>query len=383
MSEAKRNVYQDIKNSLIQIDCTNPKNALHMSGIAIYNRFTEKYGFGFDNYSTPAIKSILSSLVVDSNSAESVSDFLSIPIGKSGRNIISLEMGLKSGIYHGFIAGQSGSGKTNLLHNIITSIANLYSPDELRLYLLDYKWGVEFQVYEKHPNVEFLLLDNESVESGISLLKELRKEFVKRSKEFLSLGKTINNIDEYNKKAKIKMPHILVIIDEVQQLFSTYDLRREVNPILKEVAKQGRAFGIHLLFSTQSYAQCEIDSDTLSQMPLRIAFSLSSFSECRAILGPDNDAPMALPPYSAVYNKRNGDKRYNTILKVDYFDKDTIESVLSNAERKHSGYTPFKKRIITEPTKVPSSGNKSQDLGSRVVHRPEYDSEDFEKEFGF
>ena len=324
---------------------------------------------------------------IDSTQENSdIKDFLCIPIGKSGRNVVNLEMGQKSGIYHGFIAGQSGSGKTNLLHNIITSIAKYYSPDDIRLYLLDYKWGVEFQVYENHPNVEYLLLDNENVESGINLLKDLRKEFVKRSKEFLAVGKTINNIDEYNRKASKKMPHILVIIDEVQQLFSSFNLRREVNPILKEVAKQGRAFGIHLLFSTQSYAQCDIDSDTLSQMPLRIAFALSSGTECRAILGPDNEAPMTLPPYSAIYNKRNGDNRYNTIVKVDFFDKDSIDSVLSQAAAKHKGYARFEKRIIRdshmdERTSVKS--NTTDSGSSRVVHRPEYDNEDFEKEFGF
>ena len=198
----------------------------------------------------------------------------------------------------------------------------------------------------------------------------------------MRLGKTINNIDEYNKKAAKKMPHILVIIDEVQQLFSSFAIKREVNPILKEVAKQGRAFGVHLLFSTQSYAQCDIDSDTLSQMPLRIAFALSSGAECRAIMGPDNDAPMSLPPYSAIYNKRNGDKKYNTIVKIDYFDKDTIKNVLYEAERKFRGYTPFKKRVIR------NSENKTMAAGEKrcgqtgSAHRPDYDDVDYKKLFG-
>lgn len=383
-SAAKRVLYNDINSFLIQIDCTNPKNALHKCGYGIYNRFATKYEFGFDEYSSSEIHNVVSSLKESIPVNEDVKDFLCLPIGKSGRNTIHLEMGLKSGIYHGFIAGQSGSGKTNLLHNIITSIAKYYSPDDLRLYLLDYKWGIEFQVYENHPNVEYLLLDNENIESGINLLKELRKEFVIRSNEFMRLGKTINNIDEYNKKAAKKMPHILVIIDEVQQLFSSFAIKREVNPILKEVAKQGRAFGVHLLFSTQSYAQCDIDSDTLSQMPLRIAFALSSGAECRAIMGLDNDAPMSLPPYSAIYNKRNGDKKYNTIVKIDYFDKDTIQNVLYEAERKFRGYTPFKKRVIRHSEKETTTADKTHHSSpSGVVHRPEYDNVDYEKMFGF
>lgn len=383
LSEEKKTIYHDVWNMLLPIDCRNPKNALHRTGIEIYNRFSQKYDFIFDNYSASDISVVVNSLNAQTSSNDGLEDFLSIPIGKNGKNVINLEMGLKSGVYHGFIAGQSGSGKTNLLHNIITSIANSYSPDELRLYLLDYKWGVEFQVYENHPNVECVLLDNENIDAGISLLKDLRKEFISRSREFCAMGKTINNIDEYNRRASKKMPHILVIIDEVQQLFSTYSQKREVGPILREIAKQGRAFGVHLLLSSQTYAQCDIDGDTLSQMPLRIAFALASGMDCRSILGPDNDAPLTLPPYTAIYNTRNGARQFNALVKVDYFDKGDIEEVLSRASRKYKGCRPFKKRIL-RGGKIAFGKEAYEFIGeTKVVCRPEYSDVDFEKEFGF
>ena len=85
--------------------------------------------------------------------------------------------------------------------NIITTIAEKYSPDEFRLYLLDYKLGVEFKIYKDHPNVEFLLLDNNRLSAAIDALKMLENEMQKREILFEE-DLTIQDIEVYNKKAK-------------------------------------------------------------------------------------------------------------------------------------------------------------------------------------
>ena len=63
-------------------------------------------------------------------------------------------MGDKSTNLHAFITGVTGSGKTTLLNNIITGIAQKYTSDEIQLYLMDYKDGVEFQVLKIIPIVK-------------------------------------------------------------------------------------------------------------------------------------------------------------------------------------------------------------------------------------
>ena len=375
-------ILSDIYKNLVIINCVEEKNCFQHLAIPILNRFADRFGYICDVYNLCQVEQIVNSLQIKED-GNRFSNFLSIPIGRSGRDVISLEMGQSVGVYHGFIAGQSGTGKSNLLNKIITSIAQKYTPDELRLYLLDYKLGVEFQVYRSHPNVEVLMLDNENFQAGIDVLQQLKREMVSRAKRFLELGATINNIDEYNRKAKNRMPRILMIVDEVQQLFNDFEIRRKVSPLVKEIAKQGRAFGIHLLFSSQSYVDCKIDDDILSQMSLRIAFTLSSSAECRAILGPDNTAPMKLPQYSAIVNTKNGDKEFNIPVKVDYFDKESILPNLEEVSRKYNMHFNFKKQIL-----VSQDDNHHEPIRPFIPilnakRRGEYDGIDFSKEFGF
>lgn len=341
-----------------------------------------------ENYNTLEIESLVNHLKNIGTKEVLDTNFLEIPIGLSGREEASLTMGKRSGIYHGFIAGQSGTGKSNLLNNIITSIASRYSPDELRLYLLDYKQGVEFKIFENHPNVEMLMLDNTNLQAGIDALKHLVDEIQIRAQQFSKVGISINNIDEYNRQSAEKMPHILMIVDEVQQLFKSYDIRRQVNPLVQDIAKQGRAFGIHMLFSSQSYTDCHIEADILSQMPLRIAFRLASSAECRAIMGPDNTAPMQLPNYTAIYNEKNGNKEANMQVRMNELKIESIPQILQEASKRP--YTPFQKIIRTnadrlaqqvEPTQKVETTETVNPLNTK--QREGYKGVDFESEFGF
>jgi hypothetical protein len=341
------------------INCTKPMAELNNFDVKIIQDWFTKYPFKFENYSQKELSTLITNLNDVSDEQDNVfTNFISIPIGRNGRNEVNFEMGEKADVYHGLIAGASRSGKSTLLNNIITNIADKYSPDELRLYLLDYKEGVEFQIYENHPNVELLLLDNGNFCVGIDALKQFRDEINKRSKLFKELSPVISNINEYNKKAKEKIPRMLLIIDEVQQLFLNYQSSREVNLLVKDIARLGGAFGIHLLFCSQSYMNTQIADDIMSQMGLRISYRLANGQECRAILGRDNDAPIKLERFQMVYNDHFGDKDYNLLIKASNFDKEKIIPTLRAATKKHKGSKPFKKRIITEETEILKKENK-------------------------
>lgn len=351
---------------------------LHNADAAVIEFLLNSKTFKFDEYSLNEITDVIKTIQhKESEIAES--DFLSLPIGRCGKEIVSFEMGKASGVYHGFIAGQSGTGKSTLLNNIITSIAEKYSPNDLRLYLLDYKWGVEFQIYKNHPNVEFLLLDNENLQLGIEVFKRLEGEIINRAKLFRNLDTYINNIDEYNARATSPLPRILIIIDEVQQLFVHYEIRKQINPLIKEIAKQGRAFGVHMLFSSQSYIDCHIDTDALNQMSLRIAFGLANNSECRAILGVDNYAPTKLQPYTAIYNRKNGDKEYNQLVKMENFDKNLINDILLRSATNFTNVQHFEKTIVEKTDKADSKITEQV----MTVQREEYKERNYKDEFGF
>jgi len=297
-----------ISKQMPYLDCTKSKAALSNFDIKTINDFFEKYNFEFEKYTNEEINTLISALNQTRKEQDTQPEnFLSILIGRRGRQDFYFELGEKTGVYHGLIAGATGTGKTTLLNNIITSIAEKYSPDELRLYLLDYKEGVEFQIFENHPNAELVLLDNSNFSVGVETIEKFAKEIEKRSKLFLDGSIKARNINEYNKKAqdKDKLPRMLMIIDEVQQLFNNYDRSSKINPLVLDIVKRGRSFGIHLLFSSQSYVNTRIAEDAISQIQLRISYKLAKRNECMAILRSDNDAPLTLEKYQLVYTVDN------------------------------------------------------------------------------
>jgi len=329
-----------IPEQMPYLDCTRIKAVLSNFDNQVIRNFFAKYDFEFETYSREDIKSLATAL---NNSHEKQDDipenFLSIFIGKSGQENVYFEMGEKADVYHGMIAGATRTGKSTLLNNIITSIADRYSPDELRLYLLDYKGGVEFQIYENHPNVDVLLLDSNNFAVGIESLTQFRDEIKERQKKFRELK--VPNINLYNKKATEKLPRMLMIIDEVQQLFTKdYQSKREVNALVKDIVKLGGGFGIHLLFSSQTYAECDIANDILSQMKLRISYGLANGSDCRAILGSDNDAPLSLKKFHLVYNTHFGRKDKNIVVAADNFKMEKVFELLEKAHNKYQDRKP-------------------------------------------
>lgn len=120
---------------------------------------------------------------------------------------------------HYLIGGTTGSGKSNLLHNLIMSACSRYNPDELRVYLMDFKEGVEFSQYAD-PNLRHAMLvaTEADTEYGITVLKHLVEEKEKRYAVFKSCG--CKDIQGYrNKNITEIMPRIMVVIDEFQVLF--------------------------------------------------------------------------------------------------------------------------------------------------------------------
>ncbi len=87
------------------------------------------------------------------------------------------------------LVGPSGAGKSTLLHALITNIALRYSPDQLELYLIDFKKGVEFKTYATHklPHARVIAIESDR-EFGLSVLERLDSELKMRADRFRDLG---------------------------------------------------------------------------------------------------------------------------------------------------------------------------------------------------
>ena len=106
--------------------------------------------------------------------SHSSKDAIEIPLGPRGaRDVQVLQLG--AGLsHHGVIVGRPGSGKTNLMHVMITALALSYSPAELEMYLIDFKKGVGFKAYADYslPHARVIAIESER-EFGISVLRGL------------------------------------------------------------------------------------------------------------------------------------------------------------------------------------------------------------------
>ena len=114
---------------------------------------------------------------------------ISVPIGRAGATKRQLfELG-KGTAQHALIAGKTGSGKSTLLHVLITNLASTYSPDEVELYLIDFKKGVEFKAYAAHklPHARVVAVESER-EFGLSVLHRLDQELQSRGDSFRARG---------------------------------------------------------------------------------------------------------------------------------------------------------------------------------------------------
>ena len=194
-----------------------------------------------------------------------------IPVGSSENgDLVDFTLDTISHI-HCFIIGQSGTGKSVFLHDVIIGAMAKYSPEELELYLMDFKiGGVEFNRYKNEKHVKALLVDNSDIQITLEILRDISNKMRERGKLLRASG--VSNIVEYNQvNPDKKMPRIVFIADECHVMFPTMNskeakLYREISEILQKIAKEGRSQGVHLVLATQTIAQAEISSEILNNI---------------------------------------------------------------------------------------------------------------------
>ena len=200
-----------------------------------------------------------------------IDDELSIPVGETSEGQKVLFRLSTVGHIHSFILGQSGSGKSVFLHNIITGAIAKYSPDDLHLYLMDFKLGgVEFNRYRDEKHVKALLVDNSDILITLEILRNINEQMRERGK--LLRACDVSNVTDYNKiNPTNRMPRILVVADECHVMFNPEGRKNlkqysEISDIIVKIAKEGRSQGVHLIFATQTLAQTEISSEILNNV---------------------------------------------------------------------------------------------------------------------
>jgi S-DNA-T family DNA segregation ATPase FtsK/SpoIIIE len=201
---------------------------------------------------------------------------LPIALGKSisGMPIV----GDLTSMPHLLIAGTTGSGKSVCINTIIVSLLYKLSPDLCKFILIDPKM-LELSTYEGIPHLLTPVITD--AKKATSALAWTVKEMNSRYKLMSKVG--VRNIDGYNSKHRLKMPYIVVVVDEMSDLMLVAG--KEIENYIQKLSQMARAAGIHIIMATQRPSVDVITGTIKANFPTRVSFQVSSKIDSRTILG--------------------------------------------------------------------------------------------------
>lgn len=285
---------------------------------------------------------------------------------------------------HTLICGCSGSGKSNFLHVLIQNLAFYYAPNEIQLFLLDYKEGVEFNAYADPAILEHARLVGvaSSVGFGVSFLSWLDKETKKRGELFKQFN--VKDLSDYRKHGE--MPRLIVVIDEFQVLFSDSATnsatkeRERVEAYLTTLLKKGRSYGVHLILATQTMHGPGINNSLMAQIANRIALPMDA-EDSESILSDDVACELVRP--EGIFNNNGGHKKYHTKMSIPKAPDDFKPFIKKiHGEFNQRNLAPIEHKIYNgeTPLEMPNT-LKANEMRLHLGKEVDYEQKDLIVEF--
>ncbi len=302
---------------------------------------------------------------------------VSVPVGWDiNHKEVCFEIGKEQN--HTLICDHSGSGKSNFLHVLIQNLAFYYAPNEVQLFLLDYKEGVEFNAYVADPALEHARLVSvaSSVSYGITFLKWLCDEIQKRADRFKQFNvKDLNNYRKHD-----EMPRLIVVIDEFQVLFSGNSTKESVERFLNTLLKKGRSYGVHLVLATQTMRGTDINPSFKAQIANRIALPMDA-EDSSSVLGDDAACELVRP--EGIFNNNGGNRKYHTKMSIPKAPDDfTVFIKKIHEEFNQRNLAPIDRKIYNgeTPLKMPNT-LKANEMRLHLGKKVDYEQKDLIVEF--
>ncbi|WP_183032355.1 FtsK/SpoIIIE domain-containing protein [Helicobacter pylori] len=301
---------------------------------------------------------------------------VSVPVGWDiNHKEVCFEIGNEQN--HTLICGRSGNGKSNFLHVLIQNLAFYYAPDEVQLFLLDYKEGMEFNAYTD-PILEHARLVSvaSSVSYGITFLKWLCGEMEKRADRFKQFK--VKDLSDYRKHEK--MPRLIVVVDEFQVLFSDKKGKGEVERHLNALLKKGRSYGVHLILATQTMRGTDINPSFKAQIANRIALPMDA-EDSSSVLGDDAACELVRP--EGIFNNNGGHQKYHTKMSIPKAPDDFKPFIKKiHEEFNQRNLAPIDRKIYNgeTPLKMPNT-LKANEMRLHLGKKVDYEQKDLIVEF--
>lgn len=291
---------------------------------------------------------------------------INVPYGVDARDEVH-SISFENENFAAYLMGASGSGKSTLLHTIITGIIRNYHPDDVELWLADFKMS-EFAQYMDPlpPHVRYILLD-ESQELVYDLLDQLTEKMMERQRFFMQ-HRDLKKVE--NVPSDIYMPVIFVILDEFSIMSQAVAENEGYKLKLQNLLAKGRALGIKFIFSSQTFTRgiAGLTGTAKEQIQARIAMKNSRDEIASTLeLSAANKTEQvkawmdALPPHYALIKYRDGDRIFVDRLRVMYFPGNGAEALKPQQD--------MIRRLNASLTKV-SAGQYKGDVHTYVDKQP-------------
>lgn len=185
---------------------------------------------------------------------------------------------------HFLVGGIPGSGKSEFLRSLLLSLLYRYSPQQLKVALVDPK-RVTFPEFEQMPWLHSPIVKDS--DQAIALMTELVAEMEQRYQRFEAAG--CPHLTAYNaiiaQKKQLPLPRLVCIFDEYADFMAEKDTRKELELSIKRLGAMARAAGIHLIIATQRPEAGIVTPIIRSNLPGRIALRTASIADSKIVLG--------------------------------------------------------------------------------------------------
>ncbi len=221
-------------------------------------------------------------------------DLLRVPIGMRADGeplYLDVKESAEGGMGpHGLIIGATGSGKSELLRSIVTSLAITHDPETLNFMLVDFKGGASFADLAGLPHVAGMITN---MKDDLSLVDRMAASISgeqERRQRMLREAGNLDNIRQYQAKRRAQpeiepMPYLMIIVDEFAELLSS---RPEFIELFTGIGRVGRSLGVSMLMATQRLEEGKIRG-LEGHLRYRICLRTFTAAESSAVLG-TNDA---------------------------------------------------------------------------------------------
>ena len=206
---------------------------------------------------------------------------------------------------HLLIGGMTGGGKSVFLNQVLTRLVMQNDPNRLRISCIDLKGGVELAPYGKLPHSLHGVID--SIEGAAGALSDIRQEIDRRLVELRIAG--LRDVQAWNASREPKWPRIVVVVDEVAELTvrevgkdqAVQAAQKAATGRLSEIARLGRAAGVHLIVCTQRPDAEAVPGQLKANLAATVAFRVRSAINSAILLESDKAALLPHAPGRAIW----------------------------------------------------------------------------------